>query len=156
MDDFLQNHGHVWLAAGVAFMLLEAFGLPGVGLVFAGLGALMAGLCIFSGVLTQDQVALQFTVFFLASMGWALLLWKPMQKLRVGSKHKGTYNNIVGGTAYVGSNGITRKHGGEVTWSGTIMRAELCPSCGDVSIAPGAQVVITALTGATLIVKQKD
>ncbi len=159
MDDsiraFLHNAGDVWLAAAVIFLMLEAFGIPGVGLVFAGLGSLVVGFTIFSGMIAADNHAAQWTLFFITSLLWALLLWKPMQKFRVGKRHS-EYSNIIGGTAYVGGNGLTRKHGGEVTWSGTIMRAELARHAGVDAVEPGAQVVITEVSGATLVVVPKD
>ena len=152
---FFANAGDIWLLAAVVLMLVEAFGLPGVGLVFAGLGSLVVGFFIFSGMIAADNEAAQWTLFFISSLLWALVLWKPMQKFRVGKRH-GEYNNIVGGTAYVGGNGLTRKHGGEVTWSGTIMRAELSKAAGVEAVEPGSQVVITEVTGATLVVMPKD
>lgn len=155
MDEFLHNAGDLWLCAAVVLMLVEAFGLPGVGLVFAGLGALVVGFGVFSGVIAPDNPAAQWTLFFIASLIWALTLWKPMQRFRVGKRH-GEYSNIIGGTAYVGAGGISRKHGGEVTWSGTIMRAELARNAGVEHIEAGTPVVITEVHGATLVVQPKD
>lgn len=155
MDDFLHNPGELWLAAAVVFMLLEAFGLPGVGLVFAGLGALVAGFAVFSHVLAAEHVTAQFLLFLIASLIWALVLWKPMQRFRVG-RRQGEYHNIVGGTAYVGAAGLSRKAGGEVTWSGTIMRAELARNAGVDVVEAGVAVVITEVHNATLVVQPKD
>ena len=160
MDDssfatLMQNPGYLWSVAAVGFMLLEAFGLPGVGLMFAGIGALMVGLSIFAHVILLDDYTLQLIVFFTFSVISALLLWKPLQRFRVG-RGRGEYSNIVGGTAYVGAGGISRKHGGEVTWSGTIMRAELARSCPVELVDAGAAVVITEVHNATLVVTPKD
>lgn len=156
MDEFLHNPGDLWLAAAVAFLLLEAFGLPGVGLVFAGLGSLVAGFAVFSHALEPDNYTAQILLFLIASVVWAVVLWKPMQRFRVGKRQGGEYHNIVGGTAYVGAQGLTRKDGGEVTWSGTIMRAELSRSAGVDVVEAGTAVVITEVHSATLVVKPKD
>jgi membrane protein implicated in regulation of membrane protease activity len=155
LEAFLTNPANVWLASAVLLLLVEAFGLPGVGLLFAGLGALGVGLAIHGHAIAAENYTLQLIVFFVTSTVCAAALWKPMQKFRVG-KHQGQYHNIIGSTAYVGSNGITRKHGGEVTWSGTIMRAELSRNTGVEALEAGSQVVIVGLTGATLVVQPKD
>ena len=151
---FLSHPSAVWMVVSVLFLLIEAFGIPGVGLMFAGLGALVAGLSVFSGAVAEDNHNAQFILFFVFSLVWAVLLWKPMQKFRVGKRH-GEYHNIIGTTAYVGGSGISRKDGGEVTWSGTIMRAELAASAAVDRIESGAVVVIVEVTGATLVVKPK-
>ena len=151
---FLTHPATVWMVVSVVFLLAEAFGIPGVGLLFAGLGALVAGLCVYGGVVAEESHNAQFIVFFVFSLVWAMLLWKPMQKFRVGKRH-GEYHNIIGTTAYVGGSGISRKDGGEVTWSGTIMRAELSASAGVDSIESGSAVVIVEVNGATLVVKPK-
>lgn len=155
MENLLHHPGSLWLAASVCFMLMEAFGMPGAGMLFAGAGALLAGLAVFLGLVGAEDVAFQFTLFFAFSLAAALLLWKPMQRFRVGRRH-GEYHNIIGGVAYVGSNGLSRTHGGEVTWSGTIMRAELARSAGVEALEAGAPVVITEVSGATLIVKPQE
>jgi membrane protein implicated in regulation of membrane protease activity len=146
--------GYIWLAIAVGFMLLEAFGMPGIGMMFAGLGALTSGLGVLSTLVAQDSYAVQLIIFFTSSLLWALLLWKPLQNMRVG-KPEAEYRNIVGDVAYVGTGGVTRERGGEVTWSGTIMRAELSKDTPVNEVLAGTQVVITAVHGATLVVTPK-
>jgi membrane protein implicated in regulation of membrane protease activity len=143
---------YLWLGAGVLLLLIEAIGLPGTGLMFAGLGALTTGSLLYASFLTEDQQLWQWTLFFIASALWAAILWKPLQQLRVGKKGRKGFSNMIGDTAYVGSNGVTRS-GGEVTWSGTIMNARLCESASVDRLDAGSSVTIVAVTGATLTVK---
>lgn len=143
----------LWLIAGVLFMAAEAFGTPGIGMLFAGLGAITTGAAVYFGWLAEDATTAQFIVFFAAAAVFAVLLWKPLQRFRLGKN--GGYNNIVGETAYVGSSGISRDNGGEVTWSGTIMRAEMAPDAPPGRLEAGAAVVITAVHGNKLVVKPK-
>lgn len=154
--EWYQNPGYVWLAAGVLFLLGETLGVPGVGLMFAGLGALVAGVAVQMGWVAADAQLAQFTLFFIAVAVWAALLWKPMQKFGIGGAAKGGYSNIVGDTAYVGSNGISKKSGGEVTWSGTIMKAHLAKHVAADTLEAGTQVVIEEVAGATLVVRPKE
>ncbi|MDE3016622.1 MAG: NfeD family protein [Pseudomonadota bacterium] len=141
---------YLWLAAGVLLVLFDALHLGGVGLFFAGLGAIIAGVSLWFGIVGEDAHVAQWLVFFAATALWSLVLWKPMRKFR--HRHNGNYSNIVGETAYVGSSGLTRKKGGEVTWSGTIMKARLSDGAPE-ALEAGAPVVVTDIQGATLIVK---
>jgi membrane protein implicated in regulation of membrane protease activity len=154
--EWYQNAGFIWLVAGVLFLLIEALGVSGVGFLFAGLGALVAGVAVQMGWTGEEAYLAQFIVFFISVALWAALLWKPMQKFRVGhGRHGGGYSNIVGDVAYVGSSGLSKKSGGEVTWSGTIMKAQLAKHVQAEMLEAGTQVVIEEVTGATLIVKPK-
>jgi membrane protein implicated in regulation of membrane protease activity len=144
---------YIWLLAGVLFLLLEAFGFPGTGLMFAGFGAITTGSFIYFGLLAENATAGQWMSFFIASAVWAAVLWKPLQKWRAG-KQPG-YQNMVGDTAYVGSNGLTHKNG-EVTWSGTIMKARLADNAGISQLEAGSSVTIVAVKGTTLIVKPQN
>lgn len=141
-----------WLIAGVVLVLVEAFGLPGAGILFTGLGAITTGIVLYLELIGEDAVVTQWIICFAATAVWAALLWKPLKKLRGTSA---TYSNILGQTGFVGSSGITRKNGGEVTWSGTIMKAQLAPEAPE-KLEAGSQVIIVGVTGATLIVKPRE
>jgi membrane protein implicated in regulation of membrane protease activity len=140
---------YAWLLAGVILIAAEALGISGVGLLFAGLGAIAAGAGLHLGLVEPDAHVTQFCIFFLFTVVFAALLWKPMQKFRNRTPH---YHNIIGETAYVGVNGLNRQSGGEVTWSGTIMKAKLAPNPAIEALEPGAKVKIVEITGATLSV----
>lgn len=144
----------LWLLASVAFLALEALGLPGVGFLFAGLGALLVGALTGFGAIAAGSVTAQWIIFFAATGAFAVLLWKPLQKFHV-NRRSHSYSNMVGDTAYVGSNGLKKNAVGEVTWSGTIMRAELAKDAGVESLSAGTAVVIAGVEGAKLIVKPK-
>jgi membrane protein implicated in regulation of membrane protease activity len=59
---------------------------------------------------------------------------------------------MIGEVAFVGSAGITKQAGGEVTWSGTIMKAKLSDDTSAERLEGGTQVTIKAINGNTLIV----
>ena len=75
-----------------------------------------------------------------------------MQKFR-GAHKRGGYSNIVGDVAVVAAGGLEKGTGGNVTWSGTIMKAELAGHSQ--RLEEGAQVVISDVRGATLVVHPK-
>ena len=144
----------LWLIAGVLFLAIEAIGVPGVGFLFAGLGALLVGALISLGMIADEAITMQWIVFFVASAVSALLLWKPLQRFHI-NRRSHSYSNMIGDTAYVGSQGLQKDKIGEVTWSGTIMRAELAKDAGAESLAAGSAVVIADVEGAKLIVRPK-
>jgi membrane protein implicated in regulation of membrane protease activity len=144
---------YAWLIAGVILLAIEIFGFPGAGLLFAGLGAITTGTVLYLGLLTIDATGYQFILFFVSSAIWAAILWKPLQKIRNGKPGSG-YKNMVGDTVYVGSQGVNRD-GGEVTWSGTIMKAKLAEHAGVDHLEGGSTAVIVSVVGATLVIKPK-
>lgn len=141
-------HYMLWLIAAVACFLLEAVGISGLGFLFAGLGALTAGSLVTA---MPELTPLQQGIIFCASTAlWALILWKPLQKQRHKSAKNG-YKNMVGDTVYVGADGLEPDKIGEVTWSGTIMKARLAH--GQEALAAGATAIIKDVAGNTLIIK---
>ena len=70
----------LWLVAGALFIALEIFGMPGIGFLFAGLGALVVGALVEFGVIAADAVVLQFVIFFAFACISAALLWKKLKR----------------------------------------------------------------------------
>ena len=140
----------LWLIAGAALLALEAFGIPGVGLLFIGLGALATGITIEIGVIGAEDYLSQFASFFITSAVLTVLLWKRLKAWRIGKGE--CYSNMVGDKATVAKGGLSKAKGGEVHWSGTHMRAELHVDAAD-NLAEGTEVTIIAVKGNVLTVK---
>ena len=146
------NPTYIWLVFGIICLLMEALGVNGIGFFFAGLGALTVGTLMNLDLVAVDAYITQAIAFFLTTALWTAILWAPLKKHRSKSS---SYNNIIGETAYVGSGGVSKKDGGEVTWSGTIMKAKLAEHASVDRLDAGAEVIITAISGVTLTVKPK-
>ncbi len=146
---------YIWLIAGIAFLAAEALGVTGIGMLFSGLGAIVVGTLLNLGIIAPEATIAQFTLFFVATAVWAAVLWKPMQKFRL-RKNTHNYSNMIGDTAYAGSAGIAKGKTGEATWSGTIMKAELDKHAHTDHVEGGKAVIITGVSGTTLIVKPKE
>lgn len=139
----------LWLGLAALFLALEAFGIPGIGFLFAGLGALLTWGMLQLGVISQADLVWQVAAFFINSSFLALLLWKPLKRWRT-TRSDIPYSNMVGDEATV--IGTLTEAGGNVRWSGTTMRAKLH---GGDTLSEGAAVIITAVEGNILTVRAK-
>ncbi len=151
MDFITQNITLFWLVAGALFVLLEAVAVPGIGFLFAGFAAITTGGLIQAGLLSGEQYSFQIAIFLGSIVVWAAILWVPMKKFHHRNKVQ-SFSNIIGDTAVVYKDGLTKGKPGEVKWSGTIMSAVLSEKSALANIAEGEIVKIEAIEGNVLIV----
>jgi len=144
---------YIWLIAGVAFLIIEAIGINGFGMFFAGLGALFVGMVINFDLIAEDNLLQQLVIFGLSTTIWAISLWKPIKKWH--NSKKSSYSNMIGETAIVAEGGISKQNGGSVKWSGTIMKAQIADDDEAENIAEGKKVVIKEIKGNVLTVSPK-
>ncbi len=157
MEILLSHPAEFWLGLGAFLIVFEAITMPGLGVFLAGIGALCTGLLVKAGIVDEGALGAQVAWFFGLTTFWAAVLWKPLLKFRMKSRNKDgiELNNMVGGTATVGEHGLARGKIGQVTWSGTLMNAELEASAPIESLPAGALVVIKSVSGTTLTVIPK-
>lgn len=158
MEQFFtaENAPYLWLILGAAMLAVEAFGVPGIGFLFAGLGAITTGILIESDIVALDNTLGQFAWFFATTVGWTALLWGPIKRFRTSRASGSDYNNMVGGTATVSGGGLVKGKLGKVLWSGTTMQAELAAEYEGNGIAEGSDVIIREVKGTKLIVLPKE
>ncbi len=132
-------------------MAVEALALPGMGIIFAGLGAITVGAILLIGLI--DSVLMQWTSFFIISTLWTIILWKPLMK---SHSTPGTgYSDMVGETAVVGATGLSKGKVGDVHWSGAIMNARLVEESWVDKVDSGSEVTIVKISGGILDVAPK-
>jgi len=131
-------------------MALEALGIPGIGLLFAGISAIIVGSLMLAGLVDQDAYILQFSLWFLMTALCAALLWKPLRRWH-GSPAR--FSNMVGSTATVTGGALRRGTVGKAKWSGTTMNAELDPHAAVEEIPDGARAEICDVRGTVLILR---
>ncbi len=142
----------LWLIGGGVLLALEAFGMPGIGLLFAGLAALVTGLLVEFGAVSADQIAAQWAVFLIGTILFAGLLWKKLKNWRFGTGPR--YRNMIGDEAIV-IDALSGDFTGNVRWSGTLMQAKLQHGTTSTALI-GARVTIAAIEGNILIVAPKQ
>lgn len=143
-----------WFIAGAVCMALEAFGVPGIGFLFAGLAAIVVGALVLADVLAQDAVVLQFSLWFGMTVASGIILWKPLKNWRVNPSGKDQFSNMVGDTATIVGGTLRAGFPGKAKWSGTIMVAELAP--GAEELPEGARAEIIEVRGTVLILKPRS
>ena len=155
MDGFLSgiNPSSIWLIAGALLIILEIILFPGIGFLFAGLGAISVGAVLIVGLI--DSLSAQFIVFFLSTGFWTAIIWKPLKKFIAG-KESG-FDDMVGSMAVVFGQSIEKGRIGKVKWSGTIMKCQFDPLAEGLDIiAPETEVIITGISKGILIIRAKS
>ena len=91
--DLIENTPHLWLIAGVLLILFEFVLMPGIGFLFAGLGALLVGALVELGLIHSETIV--WIVFFAAAIVFAIVLWKPLSKFKLLKSDK-EFSDMVG------------------------------------------------------------
>lgn len=151
MSFLIENISVIWLIAGAIFVFLEASSVPGIGFLFAGLAAIIVGGLISIGAISQDNITIQFSWFFGFTALWAIILWKPMKRLRYNTSDK-EYKNIIGNTATVKNTPLTKQKTGKVEWSGTIVKARIAGNSKTDSIPVDEDVKIMEIKDGNFLV----
>lgn len=145
---------YIWFLAAIVCFLAEAVGITGVGFFFAAISAFCVGMLIEMDYLAAEDLLMQGSAFFVFTAFWALVLWKPMQKIRSGKTE--SHNDMIGRTATVDAAGLQKGATGNARWSGTTMRARLADDASVAEAVEGTELKIIAVDGSTLILAQKD
>lgn len=154
MQGFEAEHG--WLIACLIMLAIEAFGVPGIGFLFAGLAAMLVALLVHLEIIARSDWLLQLGAFGALTALLAVLLWKRLIAWRTQRSASGSYHGMIGDMATIGKGGLEAGKIGQASWSGTSMSAMIDPACGLKQIDEGTLVSITAVKGNQLIVAPKD
>ena len=139
---------YAWLTAGALMLAVEALGVPGVGFLFAGIGAMIVGMLLALGIVGDADWLIQASSWCFISVVSALILYKPLKRMR--SQSTDNYSNMLGTMATVEAPGLLPGIEGQVRWSGTIMRARLAD--GVPAVEDGVVLRVVAVEGTVLII----
>jgi membrane protein implicated in regulation of membrane protease activity len=143
----------VWLFAGI-FLIFTEFFIPGVVIVFFGVGALMTSFAILmtDGVDMHLSLPLQMLIFLISSIGFMMLLRNKLKATFLGKAlddgEQRTFNIEVGKMVSVVELIEPGEIGGRVRYQGTLWSAR-----SEHRHMPGESVVIVGCDNLTLIVE---
>lgn len=143
-----------WLVLGIIFIIIEVFAIPGIGFLFAGLGAITLGALLTFDLMFASGWTEHIAYFFFFTTVWAVILWVPLKNTLKNKNGEG-YSNIVGTSAEVTEDLISGKIG-QVKWSGARMRARIIASSDEEKIPKGETVWVHENKGGILHVSTEE
>lgn len=145
MIEYINNHiSGFWIALGFALMAAEVlvFGFTTIIFLFAGLGALTAGLLMMAGVLPETWIA--GTACFGITTGiFGVLLWKPLQKMQ-NAKPQKEQSSDFDGLEFVLLADISATSPGKYRYSGIDWKVEIDSGSGADRLNKGERVVVVS------------
>ncbi len=157
MLEYINNNlSGFWIALGFALLAAEVllFGFSTIILLFAGLGALTAGLLMSAGIIPETWIA-GTACFGIATGISGAVLWKPLMSMqnRAASEQKPTSDFV--GLEFVLTGDISTTTPGSYRYSGVEWIVEVDSSSDVNTIAKGERVVVTrAEVGLLSVVKK--
>jgi membrane protein implicated in regulation of membrane protease activity len=120
----LLNTSELWLVIGIILIILEFSQLPGIGFLFLGLGAIATSIIIDHW---PAEIFTQLTYFGINSLVCFLILWYPLKRFVYKSNKSLSRESfdLIGTKVTVVNKDICANEDGQVSWSGTIMNAQL-------------------------------
>jgi len=157
MLEYINNNlSGFWIALGFALLAAEVllFGFSTIILLFAGLGALTAGLLMSAGIIPETWIA-GTACFGIATGISGAVLWKPLMSMqnRAASEQKPTSDFV--GLEFVLTGDISTTTPGSYRYSGVEWRVEVDSSSDVNTIAKGERVVVTRVEVGLLSVVKK-
>ena len=138
---YLQSE-FIWMILGISMIILEMFLVPGIGLLFVGLGAITTFAFITLGFL-ESELDINIAIFLVSSLIWTIILWYPLKSLR---KSKKSFNDMVGSIVNIDAD-LEKGKIGTIIWSGVQMRATLDQKEQLSIIKKGSKARITHIEG---------
>jgi membrane protein implicated in regulation of membrane protease activity len=154
MIEYIDMHqSGFWIATGFALLAAEVllFGFTTIVLLFAGLGAIITGLAMMSGVLPDTWTA-GIACFGISTGIVSAVLWRPLKNMQdVGTPQRQQSSDLIG-HEFVLQQEVTVTHPGQHRYSGVDWKVELDASAGD-RLSAGQKVAITSIDAGVFRVK---
>lgn len=141
----------LWLLVGCICLIAEFTNLPGIGLLFLGLGSLTTSIFIYN---YPRYIDYQLATVGLISLLWLIILWWPLKKYLHNKKDNLEYLDMINNEVEVYGNKITIGKIGQVKWSGAIMNAKL-EDTENLVAEVGEKLYIKEIHGNVLICAKK-
>lgn len=141
------SHATLWLLTGFAMLAIEvlAFGVTSGLLLFGSLGALLTGILLWLGLIS-DSIVVAVGCFAVATSLITILLWKPLRRLQSGSELGNDRSSDLIGHRFVIDSAVSRQTPGSQKYSGIAWRVEPADVIADQTLTAGTAVVVTAVS----------
>jgi membrane protein implicated in regulation of membrane protease activity len=157
MLDYINNNlAGFWVALGFALLAAEVllFGFTTIIFLFAGLGALTAGLLMSSGIIPETWIS-GTACFGIATGISSAILWKPLRKMQDAATPQKRQKSDIVGYEFVLMDAISRTTPGSHRYSGVEWKVELDSSSDVDTLAKGDRVVVVSVdVGVFRVIKQ--
>jgi len=142
-----------WIATGFALLAAEVllFGFTTIIFLFAGLGAIVTGLAMMSGLLPETWTA-GISCFGISTGLIGAALWKPLKKMQDGSTSPQRQSSDLIGYEFVLQQDITTLQPGQHRYSGVDWKVELDGQAGK-QLSAGQRVTVTSIDAGIFRVK---
>jgi hypothetical protein len=155
MIDYIHAHQPgFWIALGFLMLAAEVllFGFSTIIFLFAGIGAVITGLMMMTGVLTASWIA-GMASFGISTGIVSLLLWKPMKKLQDRPVKAQAQSSDLVGYEFVLQQDVSMAQPGMHRYSGVTWRIEPDASETATLLHAGQRVSVTSLDAGVFRVK---
>jgi hypothetical protein len=147
MMDYINSHlSGFWIALGFAMLAAEVllFGFTTIIFLFAGLGAVLTGLLMMSGLLPETWIA-GVACFGIATGISSTLLWKPLKAMQDNAEPDTKPQSDFVGLEFVLMADISTTLAGKYRYSGIEWRVEIDQACNSSSLAKGDRVKVISV-----------
>jgi len=157
MVEYINNNlAGFWIALGFAMLAAEVllFGFTTIIFLFAGLGALTAGLLMSSGIIPETWIA-GTACFGIATGISSAILWKPLRRMQDAAAPQKRQKSDIVGYEFVLSDDIAVDKPGSHRYSGVDWSVEIDSSSVADTLAKGDRVVVVSVdVGVFRVIKQ--
>ncbi len=153
MIEYIQAHqSGFWIALGFLMLATEVlvFGFTTIIFLFAGVGAIVTGLLMMSGVLAETWIA-GVACFGISTGVISVLLFKPLRKMQDAPAKVQPQSSDLVGYEFVLEQDITSTQPGVYRYSGVNWKVELDGT--QASLPAGQRVCVTSLDAGVFRVK---
>ena len=146
MIEYINNHmANFWIATGFILLAAEVllFGFTTIIFLFAGIGALLTGLLMSSGLLAESWIA-GIACFGISTGLSSVLLWKTLTKLQDKNKPEQPPDSDFIGIEFNLSQDINLTQHGQYRYSGVNWSIELDHNSNEKELFKGDRVTVVA------------
>jgi hypothetical protein len=146
MIEYINAHqSGFWIATGFALLAAEVllFGFTTIVFLFAGLGAIVTGIAMMSGLLPETWAA-GIACFGISTGVSGMLLWRPLKKMQDSSTPERKQTSDLIGYEFVLQQDVTSVQPGQHRYSGVDWRVELDAGAGE-KLDAGQRVKVTSI-----------